>query len=202
MKVYERIAQAFKGEGITHIFGMMGDGNMYWLDALDKTAASNASKCATKASASAWPTAGRATRTRPGVHRDLRPGRDAARDRLRHRRARRIADRRVRRRISPADQDYVQRYDQAPFAAACEAGFVRIETPEYTDEAIRKAFYLAKLESRPIMLSCPMDVQQAKFEDDDPYVPSSTLFPAGGGRDRRGGARRSRRGHREERRSR
>ena len=55
---------------------------------------------------------------------------------------------------------------------------MRIETPEYTDEAIRKAFYLAKLESRPIMLSAPMDVQQAKFEDDDPYVPSSTLFPS------------------------
>ena len=36
MKVYERIAQAFKGEGVTHIFGMMGDGNMYWWDALDK----------------------------------------------------------------------------------------------------------------------------------------------------------------------
>ena len=36
MKVYERIAQAFKGEGVSHIFGMMGDGNMYWWDALDK----------------------------------------------------------------------------------------------------------------------------------------------------------------------
>ena len=36
MKVYERIAQAFKGEGVTYIFGMMGDGNMYWWDALDK----------------------------------------------------------------------------------------------------------------------------------------------------------------------
>ena len=29
MKVYERMADAFKAEGTTHVFGMMGDGNMY-----------------------------------------------------------------------------------------------------------------------------------------------------------------------------
>ena len=39
MKVYERIAQAFKGEGITHIFGMMGDANdSELIDALRKIA--------------------------------------------------------------------------------------------------------------------------------------------------------------------
>src|SRR6185436_6814205 len=37
------------------------------------------------------------------------------------------------------------------------------------------AFYLAKLESRPVMLSCPMDTQQKEWEDDEPYKPSSTL---------------------------
>jgi len=42
---------------------------------------------------------------------------------------------------------------------------------------VRKAFYLAKLESRPIMLSAPMDIQQQEFEDDEPYRPSSTLMP-------------------------
>ena len=34
MKVYERMADAFKAEGTTHVFGMMGDGNMYWMQAL------------------------------------------------------------------------------------------------------------------------------------------------------------------------
>ena len=39
-------------------------------------------------------------------------------------------------------------------------------------------FYTAKLESRPVMISAPMDVQQMTFEDDDePYKPSSTLIP-------------------------
>ena len=49
-------------------------------------------------------------------------------------------------------------------------------TPDSADDAVRKAFYLARLESRPIMLSAPMDVQQMPFDDDEPYQPSSTLF--------------------------
>ena len=64
------------------------------------------------------------------------------------------------------------------FAASCETGFIRITSPEVADDCVRKAFYLAKLESRPIMLSAPMDVQQMAFEDDDePYKPSSTVLP-------------------------
>ena len=31
MKVYERLASAFAAEGVSHIFGIMGDGNMYWI---------------------------------------------------------------------------------------------------------------------------------------------------------------------------
>ena len=36
MKVYQRLANAFKAEGTTHLFGIMGDGNMYWMHELDK----------------------------------------------------------------------------------------------------------------------------------------------------------------------
>ena len=36
MKVYQRLASAFKAEGTTHLFGIMGDGNMYWMHELDK----------------------------------------------------------------------------------------------------------------------------------------------------------------------
>ena len=31
MKVYQRLASAFKAEGVSATFGMMGDGNMYWI---------------------------------------------------------------------------------------------------------------------------------------------------------------------------
>ncbi|MDP2706390.1 MAG: thiamine pyrophosphate-binding protein, partial [Burkholderiales bacterium] len=36
MKVYQRLASAFKAEGVSHVFGLMGDGNMYWMHELDK----------------------------------------------------------------------------------------------------------------------------------------------------------------------
>ena len=36
MKVYQRLAQAFKAEGTKATFGMMGDGNMYWIYELDR----------------------------------------------------------------------------------------------------------------------------------------------------------------------
>ena len=36
MKVYERLADAFVAEGTSHVFGMMGDGNMYWQYANNK----------------------------------------------------------------------------------------------------------------------------------------------------------------------
>src|SRR5665811_1722859 len=36
MKVYQRLASAFKAEGVSHIFGLMGDGNMYWMHELAK----------------------------------------------------------------------------------------------------------------------------------------------------------------------
>jgi thiamine pyrophosphate-dependent acetolactate synthase large subunit-like protein len=36
MKVYQRLAQAFQAEGVTATFGMMGDGNMFWVSELHK----------------------------------------------------------------------------------------------------------------------------------------------------------------------
>ncbi len=36
MKVYEALADAFVKEGVTTIFGLMGNGNMYWWHALDQ----------------------------------------------------------------------------------------------------------------------------------------------------------------------
>ncbi len=179
MKVYERLAQAFKAEGMTHLFGMMGDGNMYWMDALDKLGGVSMIEVRHEGvglgMADGW---GRLTRT-PGVATSTcGPGVTQLATAF-------VTAARAQTPLVAfcgefpgTDQDYIQKFDQAKFADACEAGFVRVVSPDYTDEAVRKAFYLAKLESRPIMLSAPMDVQQKKFEDEEPYKPSSTLFPA------------------------
>lgn len=179
MKVYERLAAAFKAEGVTHTFGMMGDANMHWMNALGELGGVRMLEVRHEGvalgMADGW---ARETRT-PGVcTTTCGPGLTQLASALM------VASRAS----SPIvtfcgehpmrDQDYHQKFDQAAFAAACEAGFVRVATPEYADEAVRKAFYLAKLESRPIILSAPIDIQEATIDDDDSYVPSATLLPS------------------------
>lgn len=179
MKVYQRLAQAFVAEGVSHIFGIMGDGNMYWLHELDKLGVKMLEvrhEGAGLGMADGWArvtrTVGVATATcGPGVSQFATALLTASRA------------------SSPLvafvgehptnDDEYNQRLNQGRFAEACETGFVRLNSPESADEVVRKAFYLAKLESRPIMLSAPMDIQQKNFEDDEPYQPSSTLFVNG-----------------------
>jgi acetolactate synthase I/II/III large subunit len=180
MKVYERLAHAFKAEGTTATFGMMGDGNMYWIYALDRLGVKihevrheGAGLGMADGYARTTHTPGVATATcGPGVTQLATALVTASRAH------------------SPlvafcgeapsTDEEYAQYLDQSRFAAACESGFVRLVSPDQADDVVRKAFYLAKTENRPIMLSCPMDIQQKTFEDDDEaYKPSSTLFTRG-----------------------
>ena len=180
MKVYERLAHAFKAEGTTATFGMMGDGNMYWIYALDRLGVKvhevrheGAGLGMADGFARTTHTPGVATATcGPGVTQLATALVTASRAH------------------SPlvafcgesptTDDEYAQYLDQSRFAAACETGFVRLQTPDQADDVVRKAFYLAKTENRPVMLSCPMDIQQKAFEDDDEvYKPSSTLFTRG-----------------------
>jgi thiamine pyrophosphate-dependent acetolactate synthase large subunit-like protein len=180
MKVYERLAHAFKAEGTTATFGMMGDGNMYWIYALDRLGIKihevrheGAGLGMADGYARTTHTPGVATATcGPGVTQLATAFVTASRAH------------------SPivafcgeaptTDPEYAQYLDQSRFAAACETGFVRLVTADQTDDVVRKAFYLAKTENRPVMLSCPMDIQQKVFEDDDEeYKPSSTLFTRG-----------------------
>lgn len=179
MKVYQRLAHAFKAEGVTATFGMMGDGNMFWLQELHKIGVKVHEvrhEGAGLGMADGWArtthTPGVATATcGPGTTQLATAFVTAARA------------------ASPLvafcgeyptnDQEYSQRLDQSLFAAGCEAGFVRMATPDAADEAVRKAFYLARSESRPILLSVPMDLQQMEWDDDEPYKPSSTLFTQG-----------------------
>src|SRR5690348_8229871 len=180
MKVYEGLAKAFVAEGATAIFGMMGDGNMYWMEALHDLGVSLLEvrhEGAGLGMADGW---ARTTNT-PGVcTATCGPGVTQLATAL-------VTAARARSPLvafvgeSPTtDEEYTQRYDQSRFAEACEAGFVRVLSPDQAYEAVRRAFYLAKLESRPILLSAPMDTQQLNMQDDEDYVPSSAVMPSDG----------------------
>ncbi len=178
MKVYQRMARAFRAEGITHTFGIMGDGNMYWLNEMIKLGSIDVEvrhEGAGLGMADGW---SRATRKPSCATATCGPGVSQLATALLT----------ASRASSPVvafcgehptnDDEYNQRLEQAPFAAACETQFVRLASAETADEVVRKAFYLAKLNSKPVMLSAPMDIQQQEFEDDDAYVTSDSLMPS------------------------
>jgi acetolactate synthase I/II/III large subunit len=177
MKVYQGLAKAFVAEGVTSIFGMMGDGNMYWMEALHDLGVELLEvrhEGAGLGMADGW---ARATHT-PGVcTATCGPGVTQLATAL-------VTAARGQSPLvafvgeSPTtDPEYSQRFDQSRFADACEVGFVRVLSPDNAFDAVRKAFYLAKLESRPIMLSVPMDTQQMTMDDDEEYVPSAAILP-------------------------
>jgi thiamine pyrophosphate-dependent acetolactate synthase large subunit-like protein len=176
MKVYEGLAKAFVAEGTTSVFGMMGDGNMYWMEALHDLGVQLLEvrhEGAGLGMADGW---ARATYT-PGVcTATCGPGVTQLATAL-------VTAARGQSGLvafvgeSPTtDEEYVQRFDQSRFAEACEAGFVRVLSPETAYDAVRRAFYLARLESRPIMLSAPMDTQQQTMDDDEEYVSSAAIL--------------------------
>jgi thiamine pyrophosphate-dependent acetolactate synthase large subunit-like protein len=177
MKVYQRLAQAFKAEGVSHVFGIMGDGNIYWIHELAKLGVKTLEvrhEGAGLGMADGW---ARVTRTPAVATTTCGPGVTQLATAL-------VTASRAETPLVAfcgehplGDDEYNQRLDQPRFAAACETGFVRVATPDSVDSAVRKAFYTARLESRPVMLSAPIDVQRKEFEDDDdPYQPSSTLL--------------------------
>lgn len=176
MKVYQALARAFAAEGTTAVFAMMGDANMYWMNELDKLGVAQYEvrhEGAGLAMADGWArTAGEpgvcSTTSGPGVA-------QLATTLLVASRARTpmvafVGEAPV------GDDSYVQRLDQGRFAAACEAGFVHLDAAENAFEAVQKAFYLARTESRPILLSAPMNLQQQAFDDDEVYVTSKELL--------------------------
>jgi thiamine pyrophosphate-dependent acetolactate synthase large subunit-like protein len=178
VKVFQGLAKAFAAEGTTAVFGMMGDGNMYWMEALHDLGVDLLEvrhEGAGLGMADGW---ARATHT-PGVcTATCGPGVTQLATAL-------VTAARAQSKVvafvgeaPTTDQDYVQRFDQSRFAEACEAGFVRVLSPDTAYEAVRKAFYQASLESRPVLLSAPMDIQQQSMDDDEEYAPSKNLLPS------------------------
>ncbi|MVZ99729.1 thiamine pyrophosphate-binding protein [Actinomadura sp. LD22] len=178
MKAYEAMAEAFVKEGTTDVFGMMGDANMHWMDALAERGVrlyEVRHEGSGLGMADGWArAAGRpgvvTTTSGPGVS-------QLATSMLCASRA-----------GTPlvafcgetawGDEGAVQYLDQRRFAAAIECGFVHLSKADQAEEAVQRAFYLARTENRPIMLSAPFDVQTQDFEPGD-YVPSHELLPRG-----------------------
>jgi thiamine pyrophosphate-dependent acetolactate synthase large subunit-like protein len=179
MKVSDALATAFVKEGVTTVFGLMGNGNMYWWHTLDQhpdvTIYETRYEGTALTMAEGW---ARAT-GQPGICTVTQgPGLSQLATALI------VASRASVPMVVFAgdtalnDPHGVQQFDQARFVEAAEAGFVPIWRASEAEEAVRTAFYRARVESRPIVLNAPMDIQAENYDGDiDEYQTSSTLLP-------------------------
>ena len=176
MKAYEAIAEAFVQEGTTDVFGMMGDANMHWMNALAQRGV-RLFEVRHEGSGLGMADGWARTTGQPGVVTTTSgPGTAQLATSMI------VASRAGTPLVAFCgetawgDREAVQYLDQQRFAAAIECGFVHLSRADQAEEAVQRAFYLARSESRPVMLSAPMDIQQGEVDESDEYVPSAALL--------------------------
>ncbi|MBR7826692.1 thiamine pyrophosphate-binding protein [Actinospica sp. MGRD01-02] len=178
MKVYEALANAFAAEGTTDVFGMMGDANMHWMNALAERGV-NLYEVRHEGSGLGMADGFARAAGRPGVLTATSgPGTAQLATSM-------IVAARARTpliafcgEVASGDESAVQYLDQRRFAAAIECEFVHVTRAEQAEEAVQRAFYIARTQSRPVMISAPIDVQLQEFDDAGPYTPSTELVRA------------------------
>src|SRR5918911_2274602 len=72
---------------------------------------------------------------------------------------------------------YVQQLEQGPLATATGARYVPVKSVDRMLDSVREAFYIARQERLPVVLSVPMDLQKAPFPWGAEYSPSTELMP-------------------------
>jgi len=183
MKVYDAVANAFVREEATTIFGLLGDGQLTWWAAMARHPGVRLIDAREEGAGLAMAEGFARASGKVGVC-SVTHGPGLARLSLSL-----IAAARSRTPIvvhtattTFNDERETQYLNQDRFVAAAESGYIEVMKPDYAEEAVRQAFYRARIESRPIVLSIPMDVvgKECESEGED-YLPSTAL---GGGQQR------------------
>ena len=177
MKVDDAVANAFVKEGTSTVFGLLGDGQLTWwaamashgvrmIDARDEGASLGMADGWARA---AGKTGVCSVTQGPGITRIATSLVTATRYRtpvVVHTAA-----------TGFNKDNAMQVLDQEKLVAATGAGYIEILTADYAETAVRQAFYRARLEGRPIVLSVPLDLQKKECEaQGEKYQPSSSMF--------------------------
>ncbi|BCJ92195.1 acetolactate synthase [Terrihabitans soli] len=178
-KLYEHLAEAFRAEGVTRLFTLLGDANMHWAITLGELGVKlyhvrhEHCACAMATSyASATGDVGVASVTcGPGLT-QLMTALPAA----------------VRASIplvvfageSPIGAAWYNQYiDHAPFVRATGATYIAAHDPSQMFNLVRRAFLLARQTRQPVVIGVPFDLQQREIEL-PAYTNSLSVMPQGG----------------------
>jgi acetolactate synthase-1/2/3 large subunit len=180
MKVYDAVANAFVKEGATTVFGLLGDGQLTWWPAMARHPGVRMIDAREEGSGLAMAEGYARASGKVGVC-SVTHGPGLARCSLSLIAAARSHTPIVVHTATTTwnDERETQYLNQDRFVAAAECGYIEVMKPDYAEEAVRQAFYRARMEARPIVLSIPVDVagKECDGEGED-YVPSAEL---GGG---------------------
>jgi thiamine pyrophosphate-dependent acetolactate synthase large subunit-like protein len=176
--VYKALADLFAQEGVDTIFALLGDANMYWAIAMAEQHgvriihARHENSACTMADAYARKTGrvGIVTTTCGPGYTNLATALTAA---VRYRTPLIV----VAGDTFLSGAHHGQQFEQRPLAEATGARFMQLRDPERIATDIRDAFYYARHERRPVVLSTPMDLQNRMLKQTPPYQPSDTLVP-------------------------
>ncbi|WP_149538367.1 thiamine pyrophosphate-binding protein [Siccirubricoccus phaeus] len=178
LKLSDMLAQAFQAEGCEVLFTLMGDANMYWSEAMSRLPGMQViharhEHCAVAMAdgyARATGKVGVASTTcGPGFTQIMTALSIAARA---------YVPLVVFAGDSPMTAPYyIQQIDMAPLAQGTGAHYIPIRSMDRALDNVREAFHIAQLESRPVVLSVPMDLQKQPFPFTPDYIPSADVLP-------------------------
>ncbi len=174
---YRALAEAFKAEGTEVVFGLMGDANAHWTIAMKDVGATviharhEHSACGmADGYARATGKVGVASVTcGPGFTQIMTSLAISARGRIP------VV-------VMAGDTAsnvafHLQQIDQAPLTLATGARFIRVKHADRILGDVREAFYTARHENLPVVLSVPIDIQKQMFPWMLDYEPSTALLP-------------------------
>lgn len=178
MKVSDMLATAFAAEGCEVLFTLMGDANMYWSEAMSRLPGMQVvharhEHCAVAMAdgyARATGKVGVASTTcGPGFTQIMTALTIAARANV---------PLVVFAGDSPMTAPfYIQQIDMAPLAQGTGAHYIPVRSIDRVVDNVREAFHIAALESRPVVLSVPMDLQKQPYPYMADYTPSADVLP-------------------------
>lgn len=175
--IHQVLADAFLAEGVDRVFTLMGDANMHWSISMSKKGAELVHLRHEHSTVAAADGYARATGKVGVASVTCGPGYTQIATALV------VA---VRHNVplvvfagdTPMGEPFHnQHFDQAPLAAATGAAFVPLRNANLLLHDLKTAFYTARYERRPVIVSVPLDLQLETFPWVADYEPSTTLMP-------------------------